>query len=146
MPPDPHEGADVLEAADLIEGADVIEDYTDATSTFGDRLGLAREAMGLSQAELALRIGVKPQTLRNWEEDRAEPRANRLQMLAGMLNAPLVWLMSGQGVAPVRAPGGAAAARACLAELRRLRADQSQIVERMARLEKRLRAALEPRA
>ena len=98
------------------------------------------------------RIGVRPATLRNWEEDRAEPRANKLQMLAGLLNAPMIWLMSGQGAAPAHdeVPGGAAgrerAARACLVELRRLRADQALLVERMARLEKRLRAALEPRA
>ncbi len=124
--------------------ADPLEDYSDATATFGDRLGLAREAMGLSQAELAERLGVKPQTLRNWEEDRAEPRANRLQMLAGLLNAPMPWLMSGQGEGPAAGgTPGATAARACLAELRRLRADQARIVERMARLEKRLLASLD---
>lgn len=128
------------------ETADPFEDYTDATSTFGDRLGLAREAMGVSQGELAERLGVRLQTLRNWEEDRAEPRANRLQMLAGLLNAPMIWLMSGQGEGPVaaRAPEHGAAA-ACLAELRRLRADQALIVARMARLEKHLRATLETR-
>lgn len=136
---------------DLLDADDAAEDYSDATSTFGDRLGLAREAMGLSQAELAERIGVKPATLRNWEEDRAEPRANKLQMLAGLLNAPMIWLMSGQGSGPARddGPTGAArdrAARACLTELRRLRADQARIVERMARLEKRLRVTLEPRS
>ena len=91
MPPDLRDADD-----------DAPDDYTDATSTFGDRLGLAREAMGLSQAELAERIGVKAATLRNWEEDRAEPRANKLQMLAGLLNAPMIWLMSGQGEAPAR--------------------------------------------
>lgn len=125
---------------------DATEDYTDATSTFGDRLGLAREATGLSQAELAHRLGVKVQTLRNWEEDRSEPRANRLQMLAGMLNAPMVWLMSGQGAAPeisAEGPGDAMLARECLSELRALRTDQTLLVERMARLEKRLRVALE---
>jgi len=127
---------------------DILDDYTDATSTFGDRLGLAREAMGLTRAELAHRLGVRLHTLRNWEEDRAEPRANRLQMLAGMLNAPMVWLMSGQGSAPAETATSTdrLAAHACLAELRLLRSEQSAIVERMARLEKRLRAALEPRA
>lgn len=125
-----------------------LEDYTDATSTFGDRLGLAREAMGLSQTALADRLGVNAQTVRNWEEDRAEPRANKLQMMAGILNAPLVWLMSGQGPTPVPsdASGGTPDVRECLEELRRLRAEQVGIVERMARLEKRLRAALEPQA
>jgi len=128
---------------------DALDDYSDATSTFGDRLGLAREAMGLSQDELAERIGVRPATLRNWEEDRAEPRANKLQMLAGLLNAPMIWLLSGQGAAPARdgpAVGRERAAQSCLAELRRLREDHARIGARMARLEKRLRAALEPGA
>lgn len=135
MPPEPSD----LDAA--------AEDYTDAAATFGDRLALAREARGLSQAELARRLGVKVQTIRNWEEDRAEPRANRLQMLAGLLNAPMVWLMSGRGQGPSATDeaAGAAAGLACLAELRTLRAEQAFLVERMARLEKRLRAALEPR-
>ncbi len=110
---------------------DAPDDYTDATSTFGDRLGFAREAMGLSQAELARRIGVKSQTLRNWEEDRAEPRANKLQMLAGMLNAPMIWLMSGQGTAPaagLAASASGGGAEDCLSELRRLRGEQASIV------------------
>lgn len=135
---------------DFADGQALDDDYTDASATFGDRLGLAREVMGLSQAELAERIGVRPVTVRNWEDDRSEPRANKLQMLAGLLNAPLVWLMSGQGEAPVRADtdGNArsgAIARSCLAEMRRLRADQIRIAERMSRLEKRLRSAIEPR-
>lgn len=117
------------------------DDYSDAAATFGDRLALAREATGLGQAELARRMGIKLLTLRNWEEDRAEPRANRLQMLAGMLNVSLVWLMAGQGAAPALPAAEAARDGAdLLAELRSLRADQMQIAERMARLEKRLLA------
>jgi transcriptional regulator with XRE-family HTH domain len=116
----------------------VADDYTDATATFGDRLSLAREASGLGQAQLAHRIGVKLQTLRSWEEDRSEPRANRLQMLAGMLNVSMVWLMSGQGQAPAARQAAANADANLLAELRSLRADQAQIVERMVRLEQRL--------
>jgi hypothetical protein len=40
------------------DGADTaVFDYTDETSTFGDRLVLAREAAGLGQGELATRMG-----------------------------------------------------------------------------------------
>lgn len=119
-------------------------DYSDETSTFGDRLVLAREAVGLDQPQLAHRLGIKLQTLRNWEEDRAEPRANKLQMLAGMLNVSMVWLMSGRGEAPVQPDAGAVGAvvQGCLAELRELRGAQSGLVERMARIEERLRAVL----
>lgn len=118
-------------------------DYSDETSTFGDRLTLARETLGLDQAQLAHRIGIKHQTLKNWEEDRSEPRANKLQMLAGMLNVSIVWLMSGQGDAPsTEAATDDRAAEECLTELRRLRSEQIRIVEKMARLEKRLRAVV----
>jgi transcriptional regulator with XRE-family HTH domain len=121
-----------------------VEDYTDETSTFGDRLLLAREVMGIGQAQLADQMGIKVQTIRNWEEDRSEPRANKLQMLAGMLNVSMIWLMSGQGEPPggQSGPAAGAAAQACLADLRSLRVEQMQLVEKMARLEKRLRAAL----
>ena len=57
-------------------------DYTDAAATFGDRLTLARETLGVGQDELAARLGVTSAMLRDWEEDRAEPRTNRLHVLA----------------------------------------------------------------
>jgi transcriptional regulator with XRE-family HTH domain len=127
------------------DGADTaVFDYSDETSTFCDRLVLSREAAGLGQGELATRMGVKAQTVRAWEEDHAEPRANRLQMLAGMLNVSMVWLMSGQGAGPdvARPSAKSPAAADCLADLRDLRTEQTQLAEKMARLEQRLRAVL----
>jgi transcriptional regulator with XRE-family HTH domain len=119
------------------------EDFSDAASTFGDRLTFAREALGLDQAQLAHRMGIKHKTLRHWEEDREEPRANKLQMVAGMLNVSMVWLMTGQGEAPAPAPAeGEGALAGCLAELRQLRVEQARIAERTGLLEKRLREAL----
>jgi transcriptional regulator with XRE-family HTH domain len=118
-------------------------DFSEETSTFGDRLVHAREALGLDQAQLAHRLGIKAQTLRNWEEDRSEPRANKLQMLAGLLNVSMIWLLAGQGMAPQASDAPSDfAGESCLADLRRLRADQIHLVEKMARLEKRLRAVL----
>lgn len=119
------------------------DDYSDSTSTFGDRLVLAREAMGLRQGQLARRMGVKLTTLRNWEEDRAEPRANRLQMLAGMLNVSMVWLMSGRGTPPPETSANQGSGVApLLDDLRTLRHEHLRLIERMARVEKRLVAAL----
>jgi len=118
-------------------------DYSDESSTFGDRLVFARETLGLSQAQLANRLGVKVQTLRNWEEDRSEPRANKFQILAGLLNVSMGWLMSGIGEAPaanaVEAGGDVSA---ILSDLRGLRGEQARLSEKLGRVEKRLRAAL----
>lgn len=70
--------------------------YGPETATFGDRLAAAREMSGLTQDQLAQRLGVKVGTLRKWENDVAEPRANRLQMLAGLLNVSISWLLLGE--------------------------------------------------
>jgi len=122
--------------------------YADTHATLGDRLAAAREAAGLEQADLASRLGVRAKTLRDWEDDQSEPRANRLQMLAALLGVSLRWLLTGQGddVAPpsaTDAPPQDAALRAALAELRQMRAELGQAGERMGRLEKSLRRALE---
>ena len=117
--------------------------YSDEHATFGDRLAAAREALGMSRAQLARRLGVKTQTMDGWEEDRAEPRANKLQMLAGMLNVSMVWLMTGQGegVSPgVQPDDRARALQALLGELRDTRMAQLRLAERVGRIETRLRA------
>ena len=65
--------------------------------TMGGRISAAREAAGLTVAQGARRLGVKTATLSNWENDRSEPRANRLTMLAGLLNVSPMWLITGRG-------------------------------------------------
>ncbi|WP_316013079.1 helix-turn-helix transcriptional regulator [Roseobacter sp. HKCCA0434] len=117
--------------------------YFDEIATFGDRLAAAREALGMTQNELARRLGVKPATIVNWEDDRAEPRANRLSMLAGILGVTLKWLISGQGEGPgVETEPLDADALALLAELRRIRTEQARLIDRMGVIEKRLRERL----
>ncbi len=113
--------------------------YSSETATFGDRIAGAREAVGLSQRDLAHRLGVRTETLRGWEEDRTEPRSNRLQMLAGILNVSIRWLLTGEGagVAPP-ADGAGAEFRNMVTELRDLRADMARAAERLSRLERRL--------
>ncbi len=119
--------------------------YSEEAATFGDRLTGAREAAGLTQAELARRLGVRLKTLQDWENDLADPRANRLQMVAGMLSVSLMWLLTGRGdglSAPVEAMPADTGARAALEELRALRTETAAMAERMGRLEKRLRGVL----
>jgi transcriptional regulator with XRE-family HTH domain len=55
----------------------------------------AREASGYTQAQLALRMGIKKSTLANWESSHTSPRSNKLLDLAGVLNVPVLWLIAG---------------------------------------------------
>lgn len=64
--------------------------YGPDVATFGDRVAAARENAQMTQAALAKRLGVKHATLRAWEDDLSEPRANRLSMLAGILGVSMM--------------------------------------------------------
>ena len=114
-------------------------------ATFGDRLAGAREAAGMTQADLARTLGVRLATLAAGEDDAAEPRANRLQMLAGMLNVSIRWLLTGEGeglegpAAPQTLRPGA---RETLNELAGLRARALALAEELGGVEKRLRVLM----
>lgn len=119
--------------------------YSEDVATFGDRLEAARTAAGLTQDELARRLGVRDTTVRAWEADKVEPRANRLQMLAGMLNVSLRWLLTGEGDgvdAPDVAEPLTLNAQLALADMARLRAQMITLSQEMLRLERGLRAQL----
>ena len=116
--------------------------YGPDAATFGDRVAAARERAGMTQAVLAKRLGVRQATLRAWEDDLSEPRANRLSMLAGLLNVSMMWLINGEGEgidAPVDEEAGVADIREVLADMRQLRSEMLANAEAMGRLEKRLR-------
>ncbi len=111
-------------------------------ATFGDRVAGAREATGMTQAQLARRLGIKKSTLVDWENDLSEPRANKLSMLAGVLNVSIIWLLTGEGDgmdAPFDAANSAPDFSEVLAELREIRANMRSNAERAARVEKKLR-------
>ena len=117
--------------------------YSDERATFGDRVAAAREVVGLGEEDLARRLGVRVETLRRWEGDVDEPRANKLQMLAGVLGVSLAWLMTGAGEEPgVPAPAENEEVAAILSEMRQVRGEMARAAERLGRLEKRLRGAL----
>lgn len=71
-------------------------DYA-AKKTLGTRIRARRQELGLSASALARRAGVTRDTLHAWETDQSEPRANKLQMLAGVLGATVGWLIEGEG-------------------------------------------------
>jgi transcriptional regulator with XRE-family HTH domain len=115
-------------------------------ATFGDRVAGAREAAGMTQVQLARRLGVKKATVASWEQDLSEPRANKLSMMAGLLNVSIMWLLTGEG------EGGADLLdendpyardlNGIVVELRQLRMEMQSNIERAAKLEKRLRTIL----
>ena len=119
--------------------------FGEDTATFGDRLAGAREAAGLTQTGLAEKMGVKLSVLRAWEDDLKEPRANRLQMVSGVLGVSMRWLLTGEGEGPEAPDADAALSEGLLdllTEMRVLRGEIAQSGEKLARLEKRLRANL----
>ena len=123
--------------------------FGDDIATFGDRLAGAREAAGLDQSGLAGKLGVKAQVVEAWENDLKEPRANRLQMMAGVLGVSITWLLTGEGDGPA-APEDEnfleADVTELLSEMRALRSEIKQSGDKLGRLEKRLRKVLKDAA
>lgn len=119
--------------------------YSNDAATFGDRVAAAREARGYSQGDLARKLGVKQHTIEGWEDDLSEPRASRLNLMAGCLNVSLMWLLNGEGDGisePTESVEGSVNVTEILAEIRQLKATISQTGEKLGALEKRLRQAL----
>ncbi|WP_430465035.1 helix-turn-helix domain-containing protein [Tabrizicola sp.] len=125
--------------------------FSDDVATLGDRLEAARNAAGLTQRQLAQRLGVRDTTVAAWEADRQEPRGNRMQMIAGMLNVSLMWLMTGEGDGidspvvekPADVPFDA---RTALADLARLHQQLQDLSHEMAVAQFRLETHLRERA
>ncbi len=116
------------------------------TATFGDRVAGAREAAGMTQVQLARRLGVKKTTIIAWEDDLSEPRANKLSMMAGMLNVSIMWLLTGEGDgmdATALAGDVDSELNELVVELRSIRGEMRASSERLARVEKALRLKLE---
>ena len=118
--------------------------YGPDKATFGDRLVAAREKANLSQQDLAKRLGVKNSTIKSWENDNSEPRANRLSMLAGLLNVSITWLISAEGSgveAPEKSDEMSNDLLDALTELTALRVNLLKNIDRINNIEKKLRAS-----
>jgi transcriptional regulator with XRE-family HTH domain len=118
--------------------------YGPDKATFGDRLVAAREKANLSQQDLAKRLGVKNSTIKSWENDNSEPRANRLSMLAGLLNVSITWLISAEGSgveAPEKSDEMSNDLLDTLKELTALRVNLLKNIDRINNIEKKLRAS-----
>ena len=123
--------------------------YSNEAATFGDRVAAGREALGLKQPDLARKLGVKLKTVQGWEDDISEPRSNKLQMLSGVLNVSLMWLLNGEGEG-LSEPEAVGAIDGditdMLTEIRQLRSGIAQTADKLGGLEKRLRKALKAQA
>ena len=121
--------------------------YSNDAATFGDRLSAARDACGLEQKVLAQKLGVGLRAIEKWENDLTEPRANKLQMLSGVLNVSIRWLLTGEGegIEPVIDIDGAPELHDLLSEMRTLRSEMLRSAERLGVLEKRLKQNLAAR-
>ncbi|WP_099123553.1 XRE family transcriptional regulator [Xenorhabdus sp. KK7.4] len=63
--------------------------------TMHERIKQARLAKKLTQAELAERLGISPQSVQQWES-RTEPKKSRLVALASVLDVDVNWLLFGE--------------------------------------------------
>jgi len=63
--------------------------------SIGARIKYARKTNGLSQADLAKRVGVSQPAIANWETGLHDPRRLMLAKLADILDTPLEWLAAG---------------------------------------------------
>jgi transcriptional regulator with XRE-family HTH domain len=70
------------------------------SDTLGGRIWRARDALGLTLAELATRLGLPEAAVDGWERDHAEPETKALFKLAGVLAVSPSWLIAGIGEAP----------------------------------------------
>ncbi len=70
-----------------VRAAPVIDD------AFGARLLRLRTRVGLSQAEVAKRIGVSAPSISSWEKGRARPKRGRMAKLAAILGVPTADLL-----------------------------------------------------
>lgn len=78
--------------------------------TLGERIAYYRGVLGLSQGELAERLGVSRQAVSKWETDAGLPDLDRLIALSGLYNITLDELVKGAAPSPAPADGAQAAA------------------------------------
>jgi transcriptional regulator with XRE-family HTH domain len=116
---------------------DMTPDTYDDGDTLGGRITRARDLAALTLEDAASHIGVTAETLSEWENDRSEPRANKVMTLAGVLGVSPAWLISGTGDAP-ESQGMSVAVDEMRGEINRLRELALQVTASAESLEARL--------
>lgn len=126
----------------MTETAQTQDWYAGDQATLGDRLTAAREAQSMTKADLARRLGVRVKSLEAWENDTAEPRANKLQMIAGVLSVSIRWLLTGEGEGLSEPATLEADAQRILQDMQKIRQQMTELTTRMGKTEKSLRLML----
>jgi len=115
--------------------------FSDDIATFGDRLEAARNAKGMSIEGFAEKLGLSVEIVEAWENNIKLPRANRMQMMSGLLNVSLVWLLNGEDNGTFNVadnydrPEGV---NDTLGEIAQIRTSLEHILDRLEALEDRL--------
>lgn len=63
--------------------------------TIGARIRQRREQLGLSQDDMAEKVGVRREAVSQWERDETSPKKSRLRELAEFLRCDMGWLLDG---------------------------------------------------
>lgn len=63
----------------------------------GHRIKESRERKGVSQGELARRLGVSQPTISDWENGKTDPTVENMRTLAVELNVWFEWMATGRG-------------------------------------------------
>lgn len=94
---------------------------------FGNRLTESRQRVGLSQAELAAKVGVERRVMAHWERRSVTLRPEQLVALAAALGTTTDELL---GVTPLRVVGPTGRVRQVFEQVSRLpRKQQAKVVE-----------------
>jgi transcriptional regulator with XRE-family HTH domain len=62
--------------------------------SIGSRIRALRDRHKITQADLAKRLGVQPQSVSQWERDVTRPETQRARELAVIFDVPLDWLLN----------------------------------------------------
>jgi len=69
---------------------------------FGEKIRRARKAAGMTQRQLADRLGVSNTSVSNWEKDLSRPDADLIQALCAVLNLQPNDVYGAEGSAPAQ--------------------------------------------
>ena len=107
--------------------------------TLGGRLYASRQNAGMSLNLVAGLLGVKSSTLKSWENDRSEPRVNKLVALAGLLGVSPTHFLAEEGndgvdVSAIRGHRGKLA-KVLKDEMSHAREQQKQLSQRLRKID-----------